>query len=76
MLLETAEENGMHEAQERLLNKVDSFRRRYNSVYPSGPLLLLTPRNENDKVVSSQSLNNNYYFYVVLYPLKHILICL
>lgn len=56
MLQETNEEcNRYEEAEQNLLKEVDSFRRWYNSLYPSGPLLLLTPRNENDKVVSSQT---------------------
>lgn len=44
----------LEEAEEDLLKQVDSFRRRYNSLYPGGPLLLFTTRNESEKVVSSR----------------------
>lgn len=43
----------LEEAEEDLLKQVDSFRRKYNSLYPGGPLLLFTTRNESEKVVSS-----------------------
>ncbi|XP_068233704.1 dynein regulatory complex subunit 7 [Palaemon carinicauda] len=36
-----------NKAEEVILNHIASFRRRYNSLYPRGPLLLLTPKNEN-----------------------------
>ena len=53
MFQDAAKDNRVNEeAKKRLLKQVDSFRRRYNSLYPSGPLLLLSPRNENNKVVS------------------------
>ncbi|XP_047477394.1 dynein regulatory complex subunit 7-like [Penaeus chinensis] len=39
-------------SEEALLNHVASFRRRYNSYFPLGPLLLLTPKNEANEMKS------------------------
>ncbi|XP_069979534.1 dynein regulatory complex subunit 7 [Penaeus vannamei] len=39
-------------SEEALLNHVASFRRRYNSYFPLGPLLLLTPKNEENEMKS------------------------
>lgn len=56
MLKEANEVNERHkETEEQLLKQVDSFRRRYNSLYPRGPLLLLTTRDEREKVVRSHT---------------------
>ncbi|KAK7073641.1 hypothetical protein SK128_007504, partial [Halocaridina rubra] len=34
-------------AEQSILSHIASFRRQYNSLYPRGPLLLLTAKNEN-----------------------------
>lgn len=39
--------------EEEFLNQIASYRRRYNTLYPRGPLLLLTPFNEEDRMVGS-----------------------
>ncbi|XP_069161008.1 coiled-coil domain-containing protein lobo [Procambarus clarkii] len=43
-------------AEDELLNHIASYRRRYNSLYPRGPVLLLMPENEDGVTVGVVSL--------------------
>ncbi|KAG7162618.1 Dynein regulatory complex subunit 7-like 4 [Homarus americanus] len=43
-------------AEDEFLDYIASYRRRYNSLYARGPLLLLTPENEDGRMVSVVSL--------------------